>query len=149
MGIVRITEEDVKKNVRNYRIKQTFFVLGVMAVSVIIIVSLIVYYNIKQRALVGALYLSDENSAVQLVNNLMYLNINKYTLQAGSDAMLEAGYSAKGYTYLLRINGELVSYIVIALILAVILIYGLISCIRLARKIIWDRLRLLQEKMFL
>lgn len=38
MGIVRITEEDVKKNVRNYRIKQTFFVLGVMAVSVIIIV---------------------------------------------------------------------------------------------------------------
>ena len=61
MGIVRITEEDVKKNVRNYRIKQTFFVLGVMAVSVIIIVSLIVYYNIKQRALVGALYLSDEN----------------------------------------------------------------------------------------
>ena len=24
MGIVRITEEDVKKNVRNYRIKQTF-----------------------------------------------------------------------------------------------------------------------------
>ena len=43
MGIVRITEEDVKKNVRNYRIKQTFFVLGVMAVSVIIIVSLIVY----------------------------------------------------------------------------------------------------------
>ena len=88
MGIVRITEEDVKKNVRNYRIKQTFFVLGVMAVSVIIIVSLIVYYNIKQRALVGALYLSDENSAVQLVNNLMYLNINKYTLQAGSDACL-------------------------------------------------------------
>lgn len=79
MGIVRITEEDVKKKVRNYRIKQTFFVLGVMAVSVIIIVSLIVYYNIKQRALVGALYLSDENSAVQLVNNLMYLNINKYT----------------------------------------------------------------------
>ena len=63
--------------------------------------SLIVYNNIKQRALVGALYLSDENSAVQLVNNLMYLNINKYTLQAGSDAMLEAGYSAKGYTYLL------------------------------------------------
>ena len=38
MGIVRITEEDVKKNVRNYRIKQTFFVLGVMAVSVIIII---------------------------------------------------------------------------------------------------------------
>lgn len=73
MGIVRITEEDVKKNVRNYRIKQTFFVLGVMAVSVIIIVSLIVYYNIKQRALVGALYLSDENSAVQLVNNLCIL----------------------------------------------------------------------------
>ena len=100
MGIVRITEEDVKKKVRNYRIKQTFFVLGVMAVSVIIIVSLIVYYNIKQRALVGALYLSDENSAVQLVNNLMYLNINKYTLQAGSDAMLEAGYSAKGYTHI-------------------------------------------------
>ena len=128
------TEEDVKKNVRNYRIKQTFFVLGVMAVSVIIIVSLIVYYNIKQRALVGALYLSDENSAVQLVNNLMYLNINKYTLQAGSDAMLEAGYSAKGYTYLLRINGELVSYIVIALILAVILIYGLISCYKIGKK---------------
>ena len=134
MGIVRITEEDVKKNVRNYRIKQTFFVLGVMAVSVIIIVSLIVYYNIKQRALVGALYLSDENSAVQLVNNLMYLNINKYTLQAGSDAMLEAGYSAKGYTYLLRINGELVSYIVIALILAVTLIYGLISCYKIGKK---------------
>ena len=35
MGIVRITEEDVKKNVRNYRIKQTFFVLGVMAVSAV------------------------------------------------------------------------------------------------------------------
>ena len=146
MGIVRITEEDVKKNVRNYRIKQTFFVLGVMAVSVIIIVSLIVYYNIKQRALVGALYLSDENSAVQLVNNLMYLNINKYTLQAGSDAMLEAGYSAKGYTYLLRINGELVSYIVIALILAVILIYGLISCYKIGKKDYMGQIKLIAGK---
>ena len=146
MGIVRITEEDVKKNVRNYRIKQTFFVLGVMAVSVIIIVSLIVYYNIKQRALVGALYLSDENSAVQLVNNLMYLNINKYTLQAGSDAMLAAGYSAKGYTYLLRINGELVSYIVIALILAVILIYGLISCYKIGKKDYMGQIKLIAGK---
>lgn len=146
MGIVRITEEDVKKNVRNYRIKQTFFVLGVMAVSVIIIVSLIVYYNIKQRALVGALYLSDENSAVQLVNNLMYLNINKYTLQAGSNAMLAAGYSAKGYTYLLRINGELVSYIVIALILAVILIYGLISCYKIGKKDYMGQIKLIAGK---
>lgn len=146
MGIVRITEEDVKKNVRNYRIKQTFFVLGVMAVSVIIIVSLIVYYNIKQRALVGALYLSDENSAVQLVNNLMYLNINKYTLQAGSDAMLEAGYSAKGYTYLLRINGELVSYIVISLILAVILIYGLISCYKIGKKDYMGQIKVIAGK---
>lgn len=146
MGIVRITEEDVKKNVRNYRIKQTFFVLGVMAVSVIIIVSLIVYYNIKQRALVGALYLSDENSAVQLVNNLMYLNINKYTLQAGSDAMLAAGYSAKGYTYLLRINGELVSYIVITLILAVILIYGLISCYKIGKKDYMGQIKLIAGK---
>ena len=146
MGIVRITEEDVKKNVRNYRIKQTFFVLGVMAVSVIIIVSLIVYYNIKQRALVGALYLSDENSAVQLVNNLMYLNINKYTLQAGSDAMLEAGYSAKGYKYLLRINGELVSYIVIALILAVILIYGLISCYKIGKKDYMGQIKVIAGK---
>lgn len=146
MGIVRITEEDVKKNVRNYRIKQTFFVLGVMAVSVIIIVSLIVYYNIKQRALVGALYLSDENSAVQLVNNLMYLNINKYTLQAGSDAMLEAGYSAKGYTYLLRINGELVSYIVIALILAVILIYGLINCYKIGKKDYMGQIKVIAGK---
>ena len=146
MGIVRITEEDVKKNVRNYRIKQTFFVLGVMAVSVIIIVSLIVYYNIKQRALVGALYLSDENSAVQLVNNLMYLNINKYTLQAGSEAMLEAGYSAKGYTYLLRINGELVSYIVIALILAVIFIYGLISCYKIGKKDYMGQIKLIAGK---
>lgn len=51
MGIVRITEEDVKKNVRNYRIKQTFFVLGVMAVSVIIIVSLIVYYILNKGLL--------------------------------------------------------------------------------------------------
>lgn len=146
MGIVRITEEDVKKNVRNYRIKQTFFVLGVMAVSVIIIVSLIVYYNIKQRALVGALYLSDENSAVQLVNNLMYLNINKYTLQAGSNAMLAAGYSAKGYTYLLRINGELVSYIVISLILAVILIYGLISCYKIGKKDYMGQIKLIAGK---
>ena len=146
MGIVKITEEDVKKNVRNYRIKQTFFVLGVMAVSVIIIVSLIVYYNIKQRALVGALYLSDENSALQLVNNLMYLNINKYTLQAGSNAMLAAGYSAKGYTYLLRINGELVSYIVIALILAVILIYGLINCYKIGKKDYMGQIKVIAGK---
>ena len=146
MGIVKITEEDVKKNVRNYRIKQTFFVLGVMAVSVIIIVSLIVYYNIKQRALVGALYLSDENSALQLVNNLMYLNINKYTLQAGSNAMIAAGYSAKGYTYLLRINGELVSYIVIALILAVILIYGLINCYKIGKRDYMGQIKVIAGK---
>lgn len=56
MGIVRITEEDVKKNVRNYRIKQTFFVLGVMAVSVIIIVSLIVYYNINKGSCWSSLF---------------------------------------------------------------------------------------------
>ena len=126
MGIVRITEEDVKKNVRNYRIKQTFFVLGVMAVSVIIIVSLIVYYNIKQRALVGALYLSDENSAVQLVYNLMYLNINKYTLQAGSDAMLEcANFVLLAMTATYFIEKVIISFAVPFTIISVI--FGIVS----------------------
>ena len=60
--------------------------------------------------------------------------------------MLEAGYSAKGYTYLLRINGELVSYIVIALILAVILIYGLISCYKIGKKDYMGQIKLIAGK---
>ena len=106
MGIVKITEEDVKENVRNYRIKQTFFVLGVMAVSVIIIVSLIVYYNIKR---------SEEHTS---------------ELQS----------------HLLRINGELVSYIVIALILAVILIYGLINCYKIGKKDYMGQIKVIARK---
>ena len=139
-------QDDIEQKFMDFRKKQTLFIAASFIVNAAVVMLLSLYYNLKQRALTGALYLYDENSAVQLVNNLMYLNINKYTLQAGSDAMLEAGYSAKGYTYLLRINGELVSYIVIALILAVILIYGLISCYKIGKKDYMGQIKVIAGK---
>ncbi len=120
--------------IRDYRRKQTLFVIGTAVTNALIAAFLTIYYSIRQRALVGALYLYDNNSATNLIDRMMHMNISKNTYYAGEEAMVQAGYTRNGYAYLSHINGETMMYTIIGMIIAVLLVYGLIHCYRIGKK---------------
>ncbi len=128
------SKNNIDRIIRNYRKNQTLFVIGTAVTNALIVAFLTIYYSIRQRALVGALYLYDNNSAKNLIDRMMHMNISRSTYDAGTEAMVQAGYTRRGYAYLSHINGEVVMYTVIGLIIAVLLAYGLIHCYRIGKK---------------
>ena len=121
------SRQNIDKQIRNYRRNQTLFVIVSVVINALIIAFLTIYYSIRQRALVGALYLYDKDSAVNMIDRMMHMNISMNTYNSGTTAMVEAGYTKNGYAYLSRINGENVMYIVISLIMAGLFICGIIQ----------------------
>ena len=97
---------NIDKTIRNYRKNQTLFVISMVVTNALIIAFLTIYYSIRQRALVGALYLYDKASAMDLIDRMMHMNISRKTYEAGLEAMIEAGYTRNGYMYLIHINYE-------------------------------------------
>ena len=128
------SRKNIDNIIRDYRRKQTLFVIGTAVTNALIAVFLTIYYSIRQRALVGALYLYDNNSATNLIDRMMHMNISKNTYYAGEEAMVQAGYTRNGYAYLSHINGETMMYTIIGMIIAVLLVYGLIHCYRIGKK---------------
>lgn len=128
------SRKNIDNIIRDYRRKQTLFVIGTAVTNALIAAFLTIYYSIRQRALVGALYLYDNNSATNLIDRMMHMNISKNTYYAGEEAMVQAGYTRNGYEYLSHINGETMMYTIIGMIIAVLLVYGLIHCYRIGKK---------------
>ena len=128
------SRKNIDNIIRDYRRKQTLFVIGTAVTNALIAAFLIIYYSIRQRALVGALYLYDNNSATNLIDRMMHMNISKNTYYAGEEAMVQAGYTRNGYAYLSHINGDTMMYTIIGMIIAVLLVYGLIHCYRIGKK---------------
>ena len=114
------SRKNIDNIIRDYRRKQTLFVIGTAVTNALIAAFLTIYYSIRQRALVGALYLYDNNSATNLIDRMMHMNISKNTYYA--------------YAYLSHINGETMMYTIIGMIIAVLLVYGLIHCYRIGKK---------------
>ena len=128
------SRKNIDNIIRDYRRKQTLFVIGTAVTNALIAAFLTIYYSIRQRALVGALYLYDNYSATNLIDRMMHMNISKNTYYAGEEAMAQAGYTRNGYAYLSHINGETMMYTIIGMIIAVLLVYGLIHCYRIGKK---------------
>ena len=68
---------NIDKTIRNYRKNQTLFVISMVVTNALIIAFLTIYYSIRQRALVGALYLYDKASAMDLIDRMMHMNISR------------------------------------------------------------------------
>lgn len=128
------SRKNIDNIIRDYRRKQMLFVIGTAVTNALIAAFLTIYYSIRQRALVGALYLYDNNSATNLIDRMMHMNISKNTYYAGEEAMVQAGYTRNGYAYLSHINGETMMYTIIGMVIAVLLVYGLIHCYRIGKK---------------
>ena len=69
------SRQNIDKQIRNYRRNQTLFVIVSVVINALIIAFLTIYYSIRQRALVGALYLYDKDSAVNMIDRMMHMNI--------------------------------------------------------------------------
>lgn len=131
---VRTESFEVEENIRKYRRKQRTFVAFMSVINILIIAFLIMYNNAKQRALIGLVYLYDNNAATNLIDKMMHLNINSITYKSGMKAMIESGYTAKGYWYLSRINKDFLINIVALVIPVLIMIYGFIMCYRIGKR---------------
>lgn len=115
----------VEERLLSFRRKQVVFTFTIFIINAVIIAGMFVYYNLKQRALIGALYLYDEKAAKNIVDILFRNPISIEYLSAGQQGMAKLGYGEGGNTYLFRLSGEFTAAVVIFVILVLFLIVSL------------------------
>ena len=123
-------QDDIEQKFMDFRKKQTLFIAVSFIVNAAVVMLLCLYYNFKQRALTGALYLYDKPSAENYLDVLSKMKITQAVgryVNEGNAAIEKIGYGSKGYSYIFLLSGEICIYIIALLILSVIFICGMVS----------------------
>lgn len=123
-------QDDIEQKFMDFRKKQTLFIAASFIVNAAVVMLLCLYYNLKQRALTGALYLYDKTSAENYLDVLSKMKITQAVgryVNEGNAAIEKIGYGSKGYSYIFLLSGEIWIYIIALLILSVIFICGMVS----------------------
>ena len=121
---------DIEQKFMNFRKKQTLFIAASFIVNAAVVMLLCLYYNFKQRALTGALYLYDKTAAENYLDVLSKMKITQAVgryVNEGNAAIEKIGYGSKGYSYIFLLSGEICIYIIALLTLSVIFICGMAS----------------------
>jgi len=123
-------QDDIEQKFMDFRKKQTLFIAASFIVNAAVVMLLCLYYNLKQRALTGALYLYDKIAAENYLDVLSKMKImhavGRY-VNEGNAVIEKIGYGSKGYSYIFLLSGEIWIYIIALLILSVIFICGMVS----------------------
>lgn len=123
-------QDDIEQKFMAFRKKQTLFIAASFIVNAAVVMLLCLYYNFKQRALTGALYLYDKTAAENYLDVLSKMKITQAVgryVNEGNAAIEKIGYGSKGYSYIFLLSGEIWIYIIALLILSVIFICGMVS----------------------
>ena len=123
-------QDDIEQKFMDFRKKQTLFIAASFIVNAAVVMLLCLYYNFKQRALTGALYLYDKTAAENYLDVLSKMKITQAVgryVNEGNAAIEKIGYESKGYSYIFLLSGEIWIYIIALLILSVIFICGMVS----------------------
>ena len=123
-------QDDIEQKFMDFRKKQTLFIAASFIVNAAVVMLLCLYYNLKQRALTGALYLYDKTAAENHLDVLSKLKITQAVgryVNEGNTAIEKIGYGSKGYNYIFLLSGEIWIYIIALLTLSVIFICGMVS----------------------
>ena len=123
-------QDDIEQKFMDFRKKQTLFIAASFIVNAAVVMLLCLYYNLKQRALTGALYLYDKTAAENYLDVLSKLKITQAVgryVNEGNTAIKKIGYGSKGYNYIFLLSGEIWIYIIALLTLSVIFICGMVS----------------------
>ncbi len=123
-------QDDIEQKFMNFRKKQTLFIAASFIVNAAVVMLLCLYYNFKQRALTGALYLYDKTSAENYLDVLSKMKITQAVgryVNEGNAAIEKIGYGSKGYSYIFLLSGEICIYIIALLTLSVVFICCMVS----------------------
>lgn len=123
-------QDDIEQKFMDFRKKQTLFIAVSFIVNAAVVMLLCMYYNLKQRALTGALYLYDKTAAENYLDVLSKMKITHAVgryVNEGNAVIEKIGYGSKGYSYIFLLSGEIWIYIIALLILSVIFICGMVS----------------------
>lgn len=123
-------QDDIEQKFMDFRKKQTLFIAVSFIVNAAVVMLLCLYYNLKQRALTGALYLYDKTAAENYLDVLSKMKITQAVgryVNEGNAVIEKIGYGSKGYSYIFLLSGEIWIYIIALLTLSVIFICGMVS----------------------
>lgn len=123
-------QDDIEQKFMDFRKKQTLFIAASFIVNVAVVMLLCLYYNLKQRALTGALYLYDKTAAENYLDVLSKMKITHAVgryVNEGNAVIEKIGYGSKGYSYIFLLSGEIWIYIIALLTLSVVFICCMVS----------------------
>lgn len=123
-------QDDIEQKFMDFRKKQTLFIAASFIVNAAVVMLLCLYYNLKQRALTGALYLYDKTAAENYLDVLSKMKITQAVgryVNEGNAAIEKIGYGSKGYSYIFLLSGEICIYIIALLTLSVVFICCMVS----------------------
>lgn len=125
--------ENILAELNKYKKRQWIFIIVTQMINFVILIGIILYFKMKERAMCGYIYQNDENIGRQVVNYIFNNKINRSNINSGSDAMRASGYGSDGFSYISRINGERTAIVILIVLMVILLIAGIINCLRMGR----------------
>lgn len=119
-------ELTIEQELRKLKKIQILTIITLVAISVVIIVSLCLYFNLKQRAFIGSLFKHNTEIGKYAAEKLFNLHINSSNIAASKNGLEQCGYGHNGFYYLIRMSGESNAYILITAFYLIITIIGII-----------------------
>jgi signal transduction histidine kinase len=136
----------IKEKLDGFRHRQIAMTVCMMVANFIVCVGLTVYYRLRERALIGYSFLKNSNVGKQIAENFYEVRLSAENVEAGSEAMENAGFGRNGFDYISRINGEMAVLITALTVLAAVFLVCIIMCMKMADSEAYTRAVGLEEE---
>ena len=129
-----MNNEKIIEQIGHFKRRQIIFVIITCVINCLLITGVCIYFNLKQQALIGSVYINNNSEAADILKNLFYLKVNNSNITEGHNAVSGMGYGSNGWMYLMHVSGEIKIYIIIVLIIAAMCITAVIYCDRIINR---------------
>lgn len=110
-------EVQIEQQVSSLKRKISVYVGGVVSLSILCIVTIVIYYELKMRSIAGAVYGVDVDAGRMIFDELFRNHINRSNVDMFYQGMISCGYTENGSRYLLQSGGQLIMLAVTAFVL--------------------------------
>jgi signal transduction histidine kinase len=132
---------DFQLEIEKYKRSFTIKISGILAVSILCIVGVVIYFELKLNALVGAVYLQDADAADTVTYVLFRKLVTARNLSAVNQAMKASGHTENGAWYLFLNSGQFMLILIVSIILLVLAFFVIKEALQIGQHDIYGKMQ--------
>ncbi len=136
----------VQKQIDNTRRKILISHMVMIICMLLMVVGTICYYEMKLRAVTGAVYQEDSAASKLMVQKLFSVGIHKADWDVADEAMKNAGYTENGFKYIFDIGGQKNIVITVLVVTVLLVLFALKMYLSMGKQSLYDTIQKLVKE---